>query len=395
MSGRPSLSSQFLLHGDAYKANAYYSLRGSATPAGRPVDAVDLLAREMERRGRRLTASTIVPSILAELNLSPRAGTKEKEAARTACSRTGSRTSPPVRSLDFAGKLDCLTKQLLVFSYSFVAFHTLSLHFCPSLYSAVRFGPDLHTDPLLQLPHPDSLLGFFYFYMNTSIHVFVKRGVTAALIHAGLLHLLRLAIVRSPKSKKGGHHSSSALASQAPCSNMSLPSGGVPAKYRAQTAAVGGRFPGWASEEVSRSPTRSHAQVRRRMRFVSRVVALGCFLSLFVTVTAFLWGGWPAKAVGFPDIYLGSLTKKGGLAGPENLRSVLKSVAAEETLDRLKSLRQESIAASFSSRSVLQKWSLDASKGLVYYRLLVFTILGFLLDVWGTWTKVCLRLQIY
>ncbi|KFG42358.1 hydrolase CocE/NonD family protein [Toxoplasma gondii p89] len=130
------------------------------------------------------------------------------------------------------------------------------------------------------------------------------------------------------------------------------------------------------------------------MRFVSRILAVACCLSLFITVTAFLWGGWPAKAVGFPDIYLGALTKKGSFTGPENLRSVLRSTTAEATLKRIKAFRQESmVSPSMNSRSLLEKWSLDASKGLLYYRMVVFFVLGFLLDAWGAWTKVRLIRQ--
>nr|PIM03036.1 hydrolase CocE/NonD family protein [Toxoplasma gondii COUG] len=459
---RPRLSAQFLLPSgiEGYSKNVSYSKHGSATPAhaGRLSDAVDSLARELERlqERRRLTASTLLPSILAELNLSPRAdmqGLKLLSASGTlGVVNPRIRSSPAKassRHLDFAGKLDMLTKQLLVFSYSFVAFHTLTLHFCPSVYSALRFGPELNTDPLLHQPHPDSLFGFFFFFMNTSIQVFVKRGVSAALIHAGLLHLARLAIVRGkgpqkPSSKntgkllkndqglsttplahrryheninqqtKGSKERIDYVTRSVPYSPTSppvtttlvLPSSYTPTSFsapslssiasplRSQLPHRHGQY-GWSEEScLSSVPSRSPAQVRRRMRFVSRILAVACCLSLFVTVTAFLWGGWPAKAVGFPDIYLGALTKKGSFTGPENLRSVLRSTTAEATLKRIKAFRQESmVSPSMNSRSLLEKWSLDASKGLLYYRMVVFFVLGFLLDAWGAWTKVRLIRQ--
>ncbi|PFH35050.1 hydrolase CocE/NonD family protein [Besnoitia besnoiti] len=451
---RPTLSAQFLLKASNYSSqNVNYSSRGSATPAnvGRLSDALDSIAREMKRLDgrRRLTASSLVPSILAELNLSPRADARALKHARRGlhlwsprAQSSSAKTSP--HPSDFAGKLDMLTKQLLVFSYSFVAFHTLALHFCPSLYSALRFGPQLNTNPLLQQPHPDSLFGFFFFFINTSIHVFVKRGVSAALIHAGLLHLARLVIVRGTGPQKSLSRKKGIAKVHAQFLPPAVPfmssrernpqrimtadgyvgsaaqSPACAPKSTCIASAIGDPSPlafsaAWGPIERPRKPEtvrnlRAHGlpeakylaaaharcpgEIRRRMRFVSRVLAVACFLSLFVTITAFLWGGWPAKAVGFPDIYLGSLTKKGSFLGPETLRSALRSPTAEATLDRIKTFRQESIVSpTMSSRSVLAKWSLDASKGLMYYQLIVFAGFGFLLDIWGAWTKVRLIRQ--
>ena len=244
-----------------------------------------------------------------------------------------------------------LTGQLLIGCYAFVGFHTFLLQFYPDVYSQLRYPPSFG-HPLLLLPSQGSLWGWFFSYVNGSIQQFVMRGVLGSLIFICLLHLVR--VVLHPIASAEDRH---AFSSGSESSRGTDPRRRDGALRRLLRIA-------WSAQR------RFH---KRRARFCARLVAIVCLGLTVIQTSSFFFGGWTLKAIGFPDIYLGALTKPGGLWGHETATDIVLQHADMDSLspEELK----ESLAELEEPRSQPM--------------LVLIFLIGFALDAWGQYLQVC------
>lgn len=244
-----------------------------------------------------------------------------------------------------------LSGQLLLGCYIFVVFHTFLLQFYPEVFLHLRYPPSFG-HPLMLLPQQGSVWGWFFSYINGSIQQFVMRGVLGSLILICLLHLVRVVLypIASAENRRltvGGSEEDGEVEDSRKRIGL--------LRRLLRTA--------WSAQ------LRFH---RRRERFCARLVALVCLGLTVIQTTSFFFGGWTLKAIGFPDIYLGALTKPGGLWGHETATDVVMqytdvdSSSLQDLKDHLAELEQP------RNNAIL----------------VLVLVVGFALDAWGQYLQV-------
>lgn len=244
------------------------------------------------------------------------------------------------------GGLYTLTGQLLGNCYAFVGFHTFLLQFCPELLFRLRHASSFG-HPLMLLPRQGAVWGWFFSYINGSIQQFVMRGVLGCLIFICLLHLVRV-VLRPIASSQGRHPVFETSGSAASIKNL-------------------GFF-----TRLTRTASSAHWRLyKRRERFCARLIAVVCLALTLIQTTSFFFGGWTLKAIGFPDIYLGALTKPGGLWGHETATDVV--------------MQHPDVVQIFPGdlRRSLTELEPHTNSPL----LVLVLVLGFALDAWGQYLQ--------
>ncbi|KAL8430154.1 hypothetical protein Efla_001818 [Eimeria flavescens] len=246
-----------------------------------------------------------------------------------------------------------LTGQLLVGCYLFVGLHATLLQVHPEVFSQLRYPPAFG-HPLLLLPQQEALFGWFFSYINGSIQQFVMRGVLGALVFICLLHLVRVVLFPIASAEQRLMAAEDGAEGNRRGADRQKRAGLL--KRLLRTA--------WSAQQ------RFH---RRRERFCARLVGLVCLALTVIQVSSFFFGGWTLKAIGFPDIYLGALTKPGGLKGFETAEDVLMQNADLVDLSH-EELRESMHAIGGEERNQL---------------LLILTLVaGFALDAWGQYLQI-------
>lgn len=244
-----------------------------------------------------------------------------------------------------------LTGQLLLGCYLFVGFHAFLLQFYPDAFSHLRHPPSFG-HPLMLLPKQGALLGWFFLYINGSVQQFVMRGVLGCLIFICLLHLVR--VVLYPVASGDGRHTVAEDLERTRETPDPQKRAGV-LRRLLRTA--------WSAQR------RFH---RRRERFCAQLVAVVCLGLTVVQTSSFFFGGWSLKAIGFPDIYLGALTKPGGLWGHETATDIVM-----EHVD-MALLSPEDLNASLA----------ELEEPRNHFLLVLILFIGFALDAWGQYLQV-------
>lgn len=201
------------------------------------------------------------------------------------------------------------------------------------------------------LPRQGAVWGWFFSHINGSIQQFVMRGVLGCLIFICLLHLVRV-VLRPIASSEGRH----------PVFETSLEG------KDAVSVESFGFF-----KRLTQTASSSHWRLYgRRERFCAWLIAVVCLALTLIQTTSFFFGGWTLKAVGFPDIYLGALTKPGGLWGHETATSVVMQHSAVIHIPP-EDLRKLLTELEPHTNSLL---------------LVLVLVLGFALDAWGQYLQV-------
>lgn len=244
-----------------------------------------------------------------------------------------------------------LTGELLWGSYAFIFFHVILLQFYPEFFTFLRYPPSFG-HPLMLLPLQKSLFGWFFSYVNGSIQQFVMRGVFGSIALVCLLHFVRV-VLRPTASLEGGHTTVENIGCIGTTEYPNKMVGALRHFFRTS----------WAAQR------RFH---RRRERLCARVIAAICLGLTVIQTSSFFFGGWTLKAIGFPDIYLGALTKPGQLWGHETTTDIMLqhsdiSLLPEEQL-----------------KEILGEIEETRNQPLIVFVL----VLGFALDTWGQYLQV-------
>lgn len=190
-----------------------------------------------------------------------------------------------------------LIRGVLKATYASVIFHIICLFFFPEFFNFLRY-PSVWGHPLLLLPEAWHFLGHFFNHINGPILYYVERGVFLALVFAGLLHFCLLLLTASAWASRNEK----------------------PRHFRPDKNCAGAfKLP----SDTSCCPEEGVQMISYVTAFVRCFLAGSCLVLTVVQVTNFLYGGWPCKAIGFPDIYLGALTKPGGFWGFEGSLEVM------------------------------------------------------------------------